>query len=190
MVTPYSKNKRTVTVIDTDVPGGTGVGLVAMVEVVALMIGDIVQCYSDERYDDPRNRSTTGMFLRKGQPKSLYRPGSSTDVLLFQRGRIRFAEDLLANQVRQGMCSSRFSRGFRRALVETDLQVRSPVATASTARPEDAMTTSRSWGALAPLFVTGYLLWGFRDTAAGALADSWRPCRPAAWPKAPGRGST
>jgi hypothetical protein len=29
--------------------------------------------------------------------KSLYRPGSSTDVLLFQKGRIRFDDDLLAN---------------------------------------------------------------------------------------------
>jgi phosphatidylserine decarboxylase len=44
MVRPYSKNKRVVTIIDTDVEGGTGIGLVAMIEVVALMIGDIVQC--------------------------------------------------------------------------------------------------------------------------------------------------
>jgi phosphatidylserine decarboxylase len=39
MATPFSKNKRVVTIIDTDVPGGTGAGLVAMIEVVALMIG-------------------------------------------------------------------------------------------------------------------------------------------------------
>lgn len=44
MVTPFSKNRRVVTVIDTDVPGGTGIGLVAM------MIGDIVQCYSTHGY--------------------------------------------------------------------------------------------------------------------------------------------
>ena len=50
MVTPYSKNRRHVTLIDTDVPGGSQVGMVAMVEVTALMIGDIVQCYSDEKY--------------------------------------------------------------------------------------------------------------------------------------------
>lgn len=37
-VTPYSKNRRTVTIIDTDVPGGTQVGQVAMVEIVALML--------------------------------------------------------------------------------------------------------------------------------------------------------
>ena len=50
-----------------------------MVEVVAMMIGDIVQCYSDTAYDDPKG-VTPGMSLKKGQPKSLFRPGSSTKV--------------------------------------------------------------------------------------------------------------
>ncbi len=50
LATPHSKNKRTITIIDTDVSGGTDVGLVAMVEVVALMIGDIRQCYSPVEY--------------------------------------------------------------------------------------------------------------------------------------------
>ena len=54
LVTPLSKNKRVVTVVQTDVAGGSGVGLVAMIEVVALMIGDIEQCYSARRYDDPQ----------------------------------------------------------------------------------------------------------------------------------------
>lgn len=71
-MTPFSKNKRVVTVIDTDVEGGTQVGLVAMIEVVALIIGEVVQC----------------------------RPGSSTNVLLFQPRRVRFLDDLLANQRR------------------------------------------------------------------------------------------
>jgi phosphatidylserine decarboxylase len=132
-VTPYSKNKRTVTIFDTDVPGGSEVGLVAMVEVVAMMIGDIVQCYSRTRYDAPQPIDC-GMFLHRGQPKSLYRPGSSTDVLLFQRDRIRFAEDLVANQLRRDVIS-RFTIGFQHPLVETDLQVRSPIATALS-RPE------------------------------------------------------
>ncbi|MDF1551584.1 MAG: phosphatidylserine decarboxylase [Deferrisomatales bacterium] len=125
-VTPYGKNRRVVTVIDTDVPGGTGVGLVAMVEVVAMMIGDIVQAYSENRYDDPR-RLEPGMFLRRGQPKSLYRPGSSTDILLFQPGRIAFAEDLLLNRRAPGV-QSRFTLGFQTPLVETELQVRSAIA--------------------------------------------------------------
>ncbi|MBN2687788.1 MAG: phosphatidylserine decarboxylase, partial [Deltaproteobacteria bacterium] len=53
IATPCSKNKRIVTIIDTDVEGGTGIGLVAMIEIVALMIGDIVQCYSTVRYENP-----------------------------------------------------------------------------------------------------------------------------------------
>src|SRR5262249_9165214 len=125
-VTPYSKNTRTVTVIDTDVPGGTGVGLVAMIEVTALMIGEVAQCYSREHYDAPQP-VTPGMFLERGCPKSLYRPGSSTDVLLFQRGRVRFDADLIENQ-RRSDAQSRFSQGFGHPLVETEVAVRSRIA--------------------------------------------------------------
>lgn len=128
MVTPFSKNHRMVTVFDTDTPGGTGCGLVAMVEVVALMIGDIVDCYSAQGYDDPQP-VTPGMFMAKGQPKSLFRPGSSTVALLFQAGRVGFAPDLLAAQ-RRADVQSRFSLGFQAPLVEVDVLVRSTVATA------------------------------------------------------------
>ncbi len=128
VVTPYSKNKRVVTVFDTDVPGGTGVGLVAMVEVVAMMIGEIVQSYSDERYENPA-QLVPGMFCAKGAPKSLYRPGSSTDVLIFQPGRIRFAEDLVRN-MHAANIESRFSLGFGRPLVETDVRIRSQIGRA------------------------------------------------------------
>jgi len=128
VATPYSKNKRVVTVIDTDVAGGTGAGLVAMIEVVALMIGDIVQAYSKQGYDEPKPLER-GMFLEKGQPKSLYRPGSSTDILIFQRGRVGFSEDLLGNMHRSGV-SSRFTHGFGSPLVETDVKVRSMIASA------------------------------------------------------------
>jgi len=138
VVTPYSKNRRVVTIIDTDVPGGSRIGRVAMIEVVALMIGEVVQCYSARRYDDPRPL-VPGMFLEKGQPKSLYRPGSSTDVLIFEPGRIRFADDLLANQQRRDV-ASRFSSGFTMPLVETEVAVRSllalPAADASILRQE------------------------------------------------------
>ncbi len=125
-ITPYSKNARSVTIIDTDVSGGTGVGLVAMIEVVALMIGQVAQCYSRLRYDDPQPVSP-GMFLERGCPKSLYRPGSSTDVLLFERGRVRFDDDLIRNQ-RRGDAQSRFSQGFGQPLVETEVTVRSRIA--------------------------------------------------------------
>lgn len=125
--TPFSKNRRVVTIIDTDVPGGTGVGKVAMLEIVALMIGGIDQCYSRERYDRPQPMEF-GLFVEKGCPKSLYRPGSSTDVLLFQPGRIDFANDLLNNRLRQDV-QSRFTAGFKKPLVETDIQVRSLLGT-------------------------------------------------------------
>ena len=112
--TPYSKNRRVVTIIDTEVPGGSRVGYVAMIEVVALMIGQIDQCYSGVAYDNPRMMQI-GMMIEKGCPKSLYRPGSSTDVLLFEPGRVSFSEDLVRNRVRPGV-QSRFSHGFGRPL--------------------------------------------------------------------------
>jgi phosphatidylserine decarboxylase len=125
VATPYSKNKRVVTVLNTDVAGGTDVGLVAMIEVVALMIGDVVQCYSEMEYSNPQTVEA-GMYLRKGCPKSLYRPGSSTTLLLFQQGRVEFAEDLIRNMHRTDI-ESRFSQGFGRPLVETDVKVRSTI---------------------------------------------------------------
>jgi phosphatidylserine decarboxylase len=128
-VTPYSKNTRTVTVIDTDVEGGAQVGLVAMIEVTALMIGKVSQCYSRDRYHSPQP-ITIGMFVERGCPKSLYRPGSSTDVLLFQRRRVIFDEDLIDN-LRRHDAQSRFSRGFGRPLVETEVMARSRIATAN-----------------------------------------------------------
>jgi phosphatidylserine decarboxylase len=122
---PYSKNKRVVTIIDTDVPGGTGVGLVAMIEVVALMIGEIVQCYSDCRYEHPKPIET-GMRINKGQPKSLFRPGSSVDVLIFQKDRVAISSDIICN-VNHQQASSRFSQGFGKSLVETEVKVRSQI---------------------------------------------------------------
>jgi phosphatidylserine decarboxylase len=126
VATPYSKNRRVVTVIDTDVEGGTRVGKVAMIEVVALMIGDIVQCYSESQYDDPQP-VVPGMFLKRGQPKSLFRPGSSTTVLVFEKNRVHFAADLLANQATP-RAHSRYSLAFGQTLIETDVRVRSPIA--------------------------------------------------------------
>jgi phosphatidylserine decarboxylase len=125
-VSLYSKNRRVVTIIDTDVPGGTAIGLVAMVEIVALMIGDIVQAYSEEHYDHPRD-IRPGQMVKRGCPKSLFRPGSSTDVLIFEPGRIAFAEDLVNNSQRRDV-QSRFTSGYNRPLVETDVAVRSSIA--------------------------------------------------------------
>lgn len=125
VASPYSKNQRVVTIIHTDIPGGSAVGVVAMIEIVALMIGRVEQCYSDHCYDNPRPLSK-GLLLRKGQPKSLYRPGSSTTVLLFQENRIEFAPDLVRNLLRSDLVS-RYSHGFGRPLIETDVKVRSTI---------------------------------------------------------------
>ena len=126
MVTPFSKNRRVVTIIDTDVPGGTGIGQVAMIEIVAMMIGEIVQCYSLRAYDAP-SKIVPGMFVEKGCPKSLYRPGSSVDVVVFQKNRVVFSPDILANMRRRDV-TSRFTVNFKQPLVETDVKVRSEIA--------------------------------------------------------------
>ena len=133
----HAKNRRVVTIIDTDVAGGSAIGLVAMIEVVALMIGDIVQCYSETGYDNPQP-VVKSMRLDKGCPKSLYRPGSSTDILLFQQDTITFSEDLRNNVGRQDV-RSRFSSGLGRPLVETDVKVRSTIAVK---RPKDSTCVS------------------------------------------------
>lgn len=126
MASLYAKNRRAVTIIDSDVPGGSQVGLVAMVEIVALMIGDIAEAYSDKGYNNPRPLQP-GMFVNKGCPKSLFRPGSSTDVLFFEAGRISFSDDLVGNSRRHDVFS-RYTSGFGRPLVETDVLVRSTIA--------------------------------------------------------------
>ena len=126
LVTPYSKNKRTVTVIDTDVSGGSQMGMVMMIEVVALMIGEIQQCYSQEKYDDPVVVQV-GPYLQRGCPKSLFRPGSSVNVIIFQKDRVDFSPDIVRNLLRSDV-NSRYSNNFQQPLVETDVKVRSPIA--------------------------------------------------------------
>jgi phosphatidylserine decarboxylase len=103
---------------------------VAMVEIVALMIGDITQCYSDNRYDDPVP-VTPGLFIRKGQPKSLFRPGSSSVVLFFQKDRMVFSEDLRRNQLRSDI-DNRFAAWLEKPLVETEVEVRSSIGKGAT----------------------------------------------------------
>ena len=127
LLTPFSKNRRVVSILDTNCPNGSRVGRVAMIEVVALMVGQIEQRYSEHRYDSPRTVER-GMFLKAGAPKALFRPGSSTVVLLFEAGRIRFAKDLLENQRRRGV-QNRFALTLGEPITETDVAVRSLLAT-------------------------------------------------------------
>ena len=97
-----------------------------MIEVVALMVGRIEQRYSEHRYENQRP-VMKGMVLQRGAPKALFRPGSSTVVLLFQPNRVRFAQDLLENQHRSGI-QNRFSLTLGEPLTETDVAVRSLLA--------------------------------------------------------------
>jgi phosphatidylserine decarboxylase len=97
-----------------------------MIEVTALMIGEVVQCYSRERYENPQP-ILPGMLIERGCPKSRYRPGSIADVLIFQGGPISFDEDLIVNRDR-GDVQSRFSLGFGQPLVEAEVAVRSQTA--------------------------------------------------------------
>jgi phosphatidylserine decarboxylase len=126
VVTPHSKNRRVVTILETDLPGASAVGTVAMIEVAALMVGDICQRYSADRYTAPQP-VRPGMWLKKGAPKSLFRPGGSTVVLLFQRRRASFAEDIVAN-MRRADVESRLSHGLGQPVAETDVAVRSELA--------------------------------------------------------------
>ncbi|MEM9492679.1 MAG: phosphatidylserine decarboxylase [Myxococcota bacterium] len=140
LATPHSKNRRTVTLIDSDVAGGSGIGLVAMVEVAALMIGAIEQGYSARRYDTPVPL-TPGMFAERGAPKSLFRPGSSTVVLLFEPGRVRFDQALIANRERTEV-KSRFTAAMGAPVVETDVVVRSAIAAAVPQSREQSCPTN------------------------------------------------
>ena len=129
VVTPYSKNRRLVTVINTDVDSGTGIGHVAIVEVAAMLVGGICQCYSREKYLEPVSLEKN-MVVERGAPKILFRPGSSVVVVMFQKGRVEFAEDLVKNSARRDV-ESRFTADLSRPLVETDVMVRSLLAVSS-----------------------------------------------------------
>jgi len=126
IVTPYSKNKRVISIIDTDVPYGSQIGKVAMIEIAAMMIGDICQCYSERDYSDPKIL-IKGMFLKKGSPKSLFRPGSSTTILFFQKDKVVFCEDLMKNSTRTDV-PTRYLINFHKNIVETKVKVRSTIA--------------------------------------------------------------
>ena len=73
-MTPVSKNRRVVTILETDCPNGSAVGRVAMIEVVALMIGQIEQRYSEHRYENPRPMEK-GMLSASGSAQGAVSAG-------------------------------------------------------------------------------------------------------------------
>jgi phosphatidylserine decarboxylase len=96
-----------------------------MIEIVALMVGNIRQAYSSNQYYYPRD-IIKGMKVERGQPKALFMPGSSTVMLLFGEGRMRFHEDIIKNMNKEA--SSRLFFGFGKQVVETEVAVRSGIA--------------------------------------------------------------
>ncbi|MCC6414389.1 MAG: phosphatidylserine decarboxylase, partial [Opitutaceae bacterium] len=73
------ENKRMITLIETE-----AFGTVAMLEVGATNVGNIKQSYVEDR------------VVAKGEEKGFFAFGGSCVITLFQRGRIRFADDLIA----------------------------------------------------------------------------------------------
>lgn len=72
------ENKRMLTLIES-----SEFGTVAMLEVGATNVGSIVQTFVEER------------VLDKGEEKGLFKFGGSCVITLFQKDRIKFAEDLI-----------------------------------------------------------------------------------------------
>lgn len=77
------QNKRMITLLDSE-----RFGAVAMVEVGATMVGGIRQTY------------VMGPKVRKGDEKGLFKFGGSCVITLFQKGRIAFDADLLAQSAK------------------------------------------------------------------------------------------
>ena len=123
---PYAMNRRHITIIDTDVKAGSHVGVVALINVAAMMIGRIDDTYSQRGYDDPQSLAI-GMHVARGQPLALFRPGSSTSIVLWDGERARHTQYLRRNASRIDV-RSRFSDWLLSPWVETALSVRSLVA--------------------------------------------------------------
>lgn len=125
---PYAMNRRRVIVIDTDVDDGSRVGVVALINVAAMMIGRVDDAYSAHSYDDPQSLYV-GMKLTRGQPVALFRPGSSTSIVLWNARRAAHTSYLRRNAGRIDV-HSRFSDWLLFPWVETGVAVRSLVASA------------------------------------------------------------
>ncbi len=76
----FAENFRVITQFDSD-----HFGPVAMAEIGAFTVGSIPQCYQP------------GSRMARGDHKSYFELGGSTVVMLFEKGRIEFDDDLLAN---------------------------------------------------------------------------------------------
>jgi phosphatidylserine decarboxylase len=76
----FAENYRVITQFNSD-----HFGPIAMAEIGAFTVGSIPQCYQP------------GARMARGDHKSHFELGGSTVVMLFEKGRIEFDADLLAN---------------------------------------------------------------------------------------------
>ncbi|MBZ0274482.1 phosphatidylserine decarboxylase [bacterium] len=122
-----AENARHVTLIDTDAGGGTGVGLVAVVPVAALVIGKIVMRYSPRGYDEAQSVAE-GLFIERGKPMGYFAPGSSTVVALFERGRVTACPDIVDLQYRDAGAAVYGPQMTGRPIAEVKLDARDVIA--------------------------------------------------------------
>lgn len=93
------ENKRMVTCIESPV-----FGKVAMIEVGATMVGTIAQLYVEDRP------------VAKGEEKGWFKFGGSCVITVFQRGRIRFDDDLVEQSARHIECYAKMGERMGWAL--------------------------------------------------------------------------
>jgi phosphatidylserine decarboxylase len=79
----FDENFRMVTMFDSD-----HLGTIAMIEIGAMTVGSIQQCFQPRRW------------VAKGERKGWFEPGGSTVVLVFERGTIILDADLRADTER------------------------------------------------------------------------------------------
>ncbi|MCL4234420.1 MAG: phosphatidylserine decarboxylase, partial [Deltaproteobacteria bacterium] len=123
-----SDNARAIAILDTDIEGGTGVGLVAVIPVAAQVIGKIVWAASERGYDDPK-AVASGLFVHRGRPMGYFAPGSSTVVALFQPGRILVDSDLTTLLAREDVPTLYTGDVFGRRAAEVAVRVNESFAT-------------------------------------------------------------
>ncbi len=126
---PYILNRRRVVIIDTDVTGGSSVGVVAVIAVAAMMIGRIEDHYSETHYDAPTPLSP-GLTVVQGAPMMMFRPGSSTVIVLWPSERAIATPQLRELSTKRHV-PSRFGEWLMMPWNEVLVRVRSQVADVS-----------------------------------------------------------
>ncbi len=124
-----SKNARQVVIIDSDVDGGSGLGSVAVISVAAQVIGGIALSYCEHLYDDPV-APKPGMFVKRGLPLGYFAPGSSTVVVLFEKGRAEVSPDIVELNRRENLSTLYTANIFGRTVAEVGVRARQEVTKA------------------------------------------------------------